>query len=293
MSGDLSLSRALGGLRIANPDDSDAAPLEETSSSSTVLPLIDHPPNPGPTKQTASDTEPSQAPTLSQPPGSNGNGDAAEPHTRQHPDQNATKSDDSHSRSQTTDQPHYQQLAAHDAATNSHSQPMPPSGVVDNERVSTYRSPPRTEASRSSTYGTPISNNSRSATGHPNPILSREGSRSSRHGPIPPPSGSLPPRRSSKGMDVGYAVVSGAATPSRRDQYGPEDPLPTSSEEWKDRGAAIGIRREVDATGKTVIRHIKKGVRDFNFGRVLGEGSYSTVYFATDRQTLKIGRAHV
>jgi 3-phosphoinositide dependent protein kinase-1 len=63
--------------------------------------------------------------------------------------------------------------------------------------------------------------------------------------------------------------------------------VPSTSEEWKDRGAAVGVRREVDASGRTVVRQVKKGVRDFSFGRVLGEGSYSTVYMATDRQTLK------
>jgi len=34
-------------------------------------------------------------------------------------------------------------------------------------------------------------------------------------------------------------------------------------------------------------RAVKKGVQDFTFGRTLGEGSYSTVLAATDRQTLK------
>jgi 3-phosphoinositide dependent protein kinase-1 len=63
--------------------------------------------------------------------------------------------------------------------------------------------------------------------------------------------------------------------------------VPTTSEEWKDRGAAVGVRRELDQSGRPVVRQIKKGVRDFSFGRVLGEGSYSTVYLATDRQTLK------
>jgi 3-phosphoinositide dependent protein kinase-1 len=60
-----------------------------------------------------------------------------------------------------------------------------------------------------------------------------------------------------------------------------------SSEEWKDRGAAVSLKREVDAEGRTVIKSVKKGVRDFSFGRVLGEGSYSTVYLTTDRQTLR------
>jgi 3-phosphoinositide dependent protein kinase-1 len=60
-----------------------------------------------------------------------------------------------------------------------------------------------------------------------------------------------------------------------------------SREDWKDRGAAVGLRRELDSTGRMIVRQIKKGVRDFSFGRILGEGSYSTVYLATDRQTLK------
>jgi 3-phosphoinositide dependent protein kinase-1 len=60
-----------------------------------------------------------------------------------------------------------------------------------------------------------------------------------------------------------------------------------SSEEWKEKGAAVGIRREVDADGRTVTKVMKKGVKDFEFGRTLGEGSYSTVLAATDRTTLR------
>lgn len=63
-------------------------------------------------------------------------------------------------------------------------------------------------------------------------------------------------------------------------------PLP-SSEEWKDRGAAMGIQREMGRDGRPVSKFVKKGVKDFNFGRTLGEGSYSTVIAATDRQTLR------
>jgi 3-phosphoinositide dependent protein kinase-1 len=72
-----------------------------------------------------------------------------------------------------------------------------------------------------------------------------------------------------------------------RTPYGMENGPAPSSEDWQDRGAAVSVRQEVDANGKTVARYIKKGVRDFNFGNTLGEGSYSTVVFATDRQTLK------
>ena len=60
-----------------------------------------------------------------------------------------------------------------------------------------------------------------------------------------------------------------------------------SSEDWQERGAAVGQRQELDANGKLVTRHVKKGVKDFQFGRTLGEGSYSTVMAATDRQTGK------
>jgi 3-phosphoinositide dependent protein kinase-1 len=65
-----------------------------------------------------------------------------------------------------------------------------------------------------------------------------------------------------------------------------ENGFPANSEDWLERGAAVGMRQEVDTNGKTVSRYIKKGVRDFSFGHILGEGSYSTVVLATDRQTL-------
>ena len=53
-----------------------------------------------------------------------------------------------------------------------------------------------------------------------------------------------------------------------------------------ERGAAVSMRREVDTNGHATSRIVKKGVKDFNFGRTLGEGSYSTVLAATGRQTL-------
>jgi 3-phosphoinositide dependent protein kinase-1 len=69
--------------------------------------------------------------------------------------------------------------------------------------------------------------------------------------------------------------------------YDLEGSVISSNEDWKDKGAAVGLREEYDANGKLVLRQVKKGVRDFLFGRTLGEGSYSTVLLATDRQTLK------
>lgn len=69
--------------------------------------------------------------------------------------------------------------------------------------------------------------------------------------------------------------------------YGLEGGPLASSEDWKERGAAVVGVKDVDANGKSVSRYVKKGVKDFIFGQTLGEGSYSTVMAATDRQTLK------
>lgn len=64
-----------------------------------------------------------------------------------------------------------------------------------------------------------------------------------------------------------------------------EDSPMATPEEWQDRGAATRTEQMTDNNGRPVTRTTKKGVKDFNFGRTLGEGSYSTVLAATDRQT--------
>ena len=69
--------------------------------------------------------------------------------------------------------------------------------------------------------------------------------------------------------------------------YGIEGGPAASSEDWQEKGAAVGVRREIDANGRPVARYVKKGVKDFDFGRTLGEGSYSTVLAAIDRETRK------
>ncbi|EON67507.1 AGC/PDK1 protein kinase [Coniosporium apollinis CBS 100218] len=97
--------------------------------------------------------------------------------------------------------------------------------------------------------------------------------------------GPAPPRRSSRRIPTGQSPP--GVGPPLGSPYGGEGGPLASSEEWKDKGAAVGIRQEVDADGRPVNRVVKKGVKDFNFGRTLGEGSYSTVLAATDRQTLR------
>jgi 3-phosphoinositide dependent protein kinase-1 len=81
-------------------------------------------------------------------------------------------------------------------------------------------------------------------------------------------------------MDAGVANLSSSP-------YSIEGGPLSSSEEWKDKGAAVSTRQDLDQNGRPITRVVKKGVKDFNFGRTLGEGSYSTVLAATDRQTLR------
>jgi 3-phosphoinositide dependent protein kinase-1 len=81
--------------------------------------------------------------------------------------------------------------------------------------------------------------------------------------------------------------MDGAHAPLSSSPYSIEGGPLSSTEEWKDKGAAVSTRQEMDQNGRPVTRVVKKGVKDFNFGRTLGEGSYSTVLAATDRQTLR------
>lgn len=124
-------------------------------------------------------------------------------------------------------------------------------------------------------------------------VPSREPSRSDRAyrqtSQISGGNGPAPPRRSSRRLPAedyynsSPPVVGQLAGPAYNVEGGP---LP-SSEEWKERGASVSTRQEVDSNGKQITRIVKKGVKDFNFSRTLGEGSYSTVLAATDRQTLR------
>lgn len=109
----------------------------------------------------------------------------------------------------------------------------------------------------------------------------------SQNTPLPIGNGPLPPRRSSRGMGGGHTDTVPMPPNGSSPRYDLEGSIVPNSEEWKDRGAAVGMKEEYDANGKLVLRQVKKGVRDFVFGRTLGEGSYSTVLLATDRQTLK------
>jgi 3-phosphoinositide dependent protein kinase-1 len=277
MNNDLSLSRALGGLRIANPDDADMSPSRD------ALAEPDDPPT-----TTTAVAEPSTSASAS--------ASTSELHTRQH----RSKTADSSAMPMVAPQPDKPNVlsafAQNDPTPYANAASRPESALLtaaERDQAANSYNLLRTEPSRASMYSTHTPGDSRA-----NPYVldpgnipsraqsHRERSYNSRQLPVPAGSGPLPPRRSSKGMGGGYATVAGVpVVPEPRG--GLEYPASKSSEDWKDKGAAVTMRKEVDSNGKTVLKPVKKGVRDFHFGRVLGEGSYSTVYLATDRQTLK------
>lgn len=99
----------------------------------------------------------------------------------------------------------------------------------------------------------------------------------------------LPPRRSSR-----------PSPPAQTDNYdlsrAPSQPSPlakntatlaSNTTESQERGSAANVQQSLDSQGRPRERTIKKGPNDFEFGRTLGEGSYSTVLAATDRESLK------
>ncbi|KAI3327566.1 Pkinase-domain-containing protein [Xylariaceae sp. AK1471] len=272
MNNDLSLSRALGGLRIANPDDSTPSPPQpRTTDSESPTPA-----QPTDTDPFVADAELQKTQSRSQLAESPRTGLASmEPEPQNLPS----------AYSQNGTLPYSNMLSRPTSALYNAAPTAAGRDLAANSyhmlRTDPSRAPAHTESRR-----TPPLEYS------PN-IPTRESSHrdrsynQNRQGPPIGGNGPLPPRRSSKGMGSGYASVAGIPVAPEPRGRGPDIPGSTGSEEWKDRGAAVGMRKELDASGNTIMKPVKKGVRDFSFGRVLGEGSYSTVYLATDRQTLK------
>ncbi|KEQ71697.1 Pkinase-domain-containing protein [Aureobasidium namibiae CBS 147.97] len=284
MNGDLSLSRSLGGLRIANPDSDDDDNDQQVPISNRTLPA-----------QTQLHTPPPTTSTARSP-----NDVAASPSRQLHsahstPDDRPTISSQSsgstitnlnHSRGlsqlssihQPDQDSHSQYAASFHSNAPSHSDydagsaPSLPSKLRPHvKHASSYRY--RDDAPSQSGLARSASRAAAAAmAGHP-PV--RSVSRSYRG---PDGQNVMPPRRSSQRITSGYGHGPAGSV------YSVEGgPLP-SSEEWKERGAAVATRQEVDQNGRPVSKIVKKGVNDFHFGRTLGEGSYSTVLAATDRQ---------
>ena len=171
-----------------------------------------------------------------------------------------------------------------------YTQPLPPNGPQP-PREGSYRL--RSESSLSSISGMPQRTSSRGASSAMQAgVPTREEShtdRNYRQSQMYNGNGSLPPRKSSRGMGGIQLANPPVPTqgPNPGNPHGMEGGPLKSSEEWQEKGAAVGVRQETDANGRPVLKHVKKGVKDFHFGRTLGEGSYSTVIAATDRQTGK------
>ncbi|KAL8409352.1 hypothetical protein RB594_007694 [Gaeumannomyces avenae] len=286
MNGDLSLSQALGGLRIANPDDA-VAPSPPLSG-----PAVDS--NTDYERRAQAQQHPSPQPGLT--------GLLPEPmlissHAAGAPDNSLLSPIQS---SQSAQMPHQYDMASPGTRSRPTSAVYSSAPAPESEAVSPGRER-RPDQARSPMYGggggVPQRSSS-NAGGYRGNVPTRQASYregsyntgGSSHQQMPQPAGggaNPPTRSSSRGMGGGYGSVPIPGIPNAAPSSQPEVPLPASSEEWQERGAAVGVRREVDANGRTVMRSVKKGVRDFSFGRVLGEGSYSTVYQATDRQNLK------
>ena len=280
MDGDLSLSQSFGGLRIANPDDTPTSdqnePLTQTNNAADTSNSNSHDP-----------ASPASPEPYSVSPGNNASyplssagTSAAQPQIHPHPSNRLSQS---YGHLDLPSSRHAANLSQNLESTSGY---RPSSTYFPHEptsnpatRASSYRA--RAESGASAQSENYIRSDPRSGAAALRPQMSvREVNRNNMHGPpqMQGPNSPLPPRRSSR-------AVHGGASPQSGSPYD-SNPL-QASDEWQERGAAVSVRQEVDASGKTVQRYIKKGVRDFSFGRTLGEGSYSTVIAATDRQTLK------
>jgi 3-phosphoinositide dependent protein kinase-1 len=327
MDGDLSLSQSFGGLRIANPDDADStSPRENPSHLPSLPPLQFSPTFPStPLEQdrrpNLAPPMPQQESSRTPSPGRHHPADRATSVSSSTGDTALSSLQDALYSSPNTNRrsvmypaqqqqyplqsplPGIQQSSRMFQQPSS-SGPRPSSTVIPQSSSNAFPDASSTvnggsyaeyrlpgQSSRSSVSGLPPGSASRNGSsgmqaGTPTRELSH-GDRSYRQTHIG--NGPLPPRRSSRGQGRGHLGTvnpSAMSAPSGSPYEVEGGPLP-SSEEWKDRGAAVGIRQELDRNGNPVQRYVKKGVKDFNFGRTLGEGSYSTVLAATDRQTLK------
>ncbi|CAO2655987.1 Nn.00g047900.m01.CDS01 [Neocucurbitaria sp. VM-36] len=326
MNGDLSLSQSLGGLRIANPDEDNASPAlppqPPTESQSAAAAAVR--PSSSPSRASSSSTatekpRPQEAPYThieEQPtPGSSLGIDANAFGTSSQSSSPAgfpsPLAETWSSSSQSPRLSHRQSMPiAHHAQQQvsyppyaaapmmpQRNGPPPPQPIRDRPVSTAMYQHPNLSTSSTTAPGTYRYNDeamaldvrrTSSSRVAPSAMPGREGSRrdpyrqSAQMGAINSP---LPPRRSSRRipMDGSGPLLQQLSTSPYSVEGGPL----ASSEEWKERGAAVSTRQDVDQNGRPITRVVKKGVKDFNFGRTLGEGSYSTVLAATDRQTLR------
>lgn len=294
MNGDLSLSQTLGGLRIANPDDEES--LDNPSSS--PAPSGEATPRSRTSQKSAQPSlqtsfnyynshnaqsldvgyDPSLYALASQP-GPNLSTAPANPRALSRRQPTATNSDS------LLERPHPQ--AGFERQHGSRSG-RPVSGLYNHidmssgsgsQAESAYQ---RARAESTQSIDAGVGRNSSRA------VPSSAGSRASAINSYRQNSSLLfPPRRTSRTPSAGpeSAPTSNVASRLGESSYSVEGGSLASAEDWKEKGAAVSVQKTVDQNGKTTSKVVKKGVKDFAFGRTLGEGSYSTVLAATDRQS--------
>ena len=292
MDGDLSLTQSLGGLRIANPDDSSLHSSEDalaSSSASTAHARAEMKLESTPIeKSSSSSSRPHQSPT---PPSYD---DSRPTPSSQHiesfskPPDNRSSIILPTSESQQQSPPYSPYMAPSQPAPASSSRPL--SALYTNGSSTPV-------VARDGSYRIRTDSAASSASENIARVESRGGYAALQAGvPVRDDSHSDRSYRTSKLLAGNGPMVrqtsrakprSGGPSQLSGSPYGMENGPLSSTEEWQERGAAVSVRQDIDANGKPVSRYIKKGVRDFSFGTTLGEGSYSTVVLATDRQTLK------
>ncbi|OAL52195.1 serine/threonine protein kinase-like protein [Pyrenochaeta sp. DS3sAY3a] len=323
MNGDLSLSQALGGLRIANPDEDDEpspppAPRQPAADAPAAAPRPPSSPSrasssstvterPKPHDTSAFRDEPSTGSLL----GVSPNAFAAGALSTSPSSYASPLAETASSSSSSPRLVHRQSMPlAHQAQQQVSYPPYAVGSIVPPRNGLPLPQPMRDRPVSTSMYQHPnLSTSSTTAPGTyryndeamtvdvrrtassrvaPSAMPVREASRRDPYrqsAQMTSMNGPLPPRRSSRRIPMdGTAPILPQLSSS---PYGVEGGPLSSSEEWKDKGAAVSTRQEMDQNGRPVTRVVKKGVKDFNFGRTLGEGSYSTVLAATDRQTLR------
>lgn len=250
MNGDLSLSDSLGGLRIANPDDS-TNPLSATSDGSAADRITG--------KQSASQKMASESYNIPHP---------VSAHTPKIDAQYAEPRRPTDGSISAQPSPRHTRLSA---AFYEPSRPRPNSAVMSsNIGVTPTYASARQQSDRMPHQGDSSPYDQQFVR---RPSQRRPSGASHQNSSATTPTSTAPSRDNRSSGPYGDG------------SYSAETGLPRSSEAWKDRGAATSVRKEVDANGNPVTKVVKKGVKDFNFGRTLGEGSYSTVLSAQDRQT--------
>ncbi|KAL8793023.1 MAG: hypothetical protein Q9195_004334 [Heterodermia aff. obscurata] len=313
MEGDLSLSQSLGGLRIANPDAASSpssqasdtrnrpgsiSPLsaispsltraEEPSNLSLFQTLSDdseRPPSPLDFNPNAFSTESISLPKPQQPAEKNPSSPSKDRSSYAQRQANRQSIPLTYQDQQQAQFPQYPTIVPlNQRHPSSSARPVsalytqtPSSSASSNypKRQSSYRQ--HGDSGRRSNPGIPQRSGSRGAStamqaGVTSEDVNYQGRIYRNSQQMNGGNGALPPRRSSRG------IVNATSYPA--------DGVPASStDEWEEKGAAVGVRQEIDANGRPVLRSVSKGVKDFNFGRTLGEGSYSTVMAATDRKT--------